>query len=91
METPEEFLNEFRQKLINNLPPIDLENPQKCFPGWWEDETVAEMMQEYAEEFYKDKLKDELAKFMEFEMSCSIEIGRLSDNKFIDEYLKQRP
>ena len=79
MKTAEEFLRKNYPTLLKWLRDIDM--PAGI------DEVAQEAMQEY----HKDELKDELAKFMEFEMSCSIEIGRLSDNKFIDEYLKQRP
>jgi hypothetical protein len=52
--TAKEFLNDFRQRLIENQPPIDFKNPQKGFPGWWEDDTVQEMMDAYASEVLKD-------------------------------------
>lgn len=52
--TAKEFLNDFRQRLIENQPPIDFKNPQKGFPGWWEDDTVQEMMDAYASEVLRD-------------------------------------
>lgn len=60
--TAKEFLNDFRQRLIENQPPIDFKNPQKGFPGWWEDDTVQEMMDAYASEV----LRDELIKYDEY-------------------------
>lgn len=57
VNNPMDYLKLYRENLIKNQPPIDLDFPQKAlFPGWWEDETVAKMMEEYTEKNIKKTL-----------------------------------
>lgn len=53
---------------------------------------IAQLKQQVEAEEKTDeaRLKEELIKFMEFQMQCSTKTTLLSDDKFIDEYLKHR-
>ena len=56
--TAKEFLNNFRQRLIENQPPIDFKNPQKGFPGWWEDDHVLDDAKKNKKKEQKPKYED---------------------------------
>jgi hypothetical protein len=98
--TAKEFLNDFRQRLIENQPPIDFKNPQKGFPGWWEDDTVQEMMDAYASEVLREELIS-ILNFISDEKSpyavCYGSKTRFATNDkdlttevIVDEYLKTK-
>jgi len=45
---------------------------------------------EAMEQYRTEGLRDELIKFMDFQMWCSTKTSMLTDDEFIDEYLKQK-
>src|ERR1035437_3171214 len=58
-ESAEEFLIAYRNNRIKNQPMIDLDNPiGGGWPGWWEDEDVAKMMEECVQ--FKQKEPDKI-------------------------------
>jgi hypothetical protein len=59
IKSAEEMIKEYRDELMMNQPKIDLDNPVQGFPGWWEDENVAELMRKYASQFQKETVTDE--------------------------------
>jgi len=53
--------------------------------------TSFDQIADWMEQYRNEGLREELKGFMEFYMTCDTKTTLLTDDKFIDEYLKQKP
>ena len=62
----------------------------KYYPIARSKKEAFDLIYNFMQEYHKKSLRDELIKFLEFQMACSTKIAQLPNDKFIEEYLKQR-
>lgn len=80
------------KELAEEMLDKHFEHLQSIYPNLLQKDVIIETLQDYAEEYYKAKLKDELIKFADytFKKALRIDYSQGGLTIYVDEYLKQR-